>query len=226
MNYYTGEPSFASTPQCSELPPILNTNNIKSHSWIHLLFTFCFLVHQEFLRNLPPWYISSFSISLFSPPPFLFKVLSSFSWAMWQPPTRAPCLHLPLPKTHFYHRECGALSLMCQSYLAAHVFKVLLVISHDIYFCGCLCGKLFSFYWSIADLQCCVNCCTAKWSSYTHTHIYIIYIYIYIYIYTHTHTHTHTHTFPFRFFSVMIYHRILNIVSWDIHNLVVHPFYI
>ena len=45
-------------------------------------------------------------------------------------------------------------------------------------------------YWSIVDLQCRVNfCCTAKWSSYTYTY-----------------------TFFFTFFSIMVYHRILNIV--------------
>ena len=28
------------------------------------------------------------------------------------------------------------------------------------------------FYWSLVDLQCCINfCCTAKWFSYTHIHI-------------------------------------------------------
>ena len=36
-----------------------------------------------------------------------------------------------------------------------------------------------------------------------------IYIYIYIHIYTHTHTHTYT---LFIFFSILVYHRILNIV--------------
>ena len=40
-----------------------------------------------------------------------------------------------------------------------------------------------------------------------------IYIHIYIYIYTHTHTYTHRHTHIFFiFFSIPVYHRILNIV--------------
>ena len=31
-----------------------------------------------------------------------------------------------------------------------------------------------------------------------------------------THTHTHTHTLPLIFFSIKVYHRILNIVPWAI----------
>ena len=58
------------------------------------------------------------------------------------------------------------------------------------------------FYWSIVDLQCYINfCCTAKWLSYT-------------YLYT----------FFFIFLSMMVYHRILNIVPCATQqNLVVHP---
>ena len=49
-------------------------------------------------------------------------------------------------------------------------------------------------FWSIVDLQHCVNfCCTAKWFRY-------IYIYIYIYI------------FLFIFSSIVVYRRILNLV--------------
>ena len=68
---------------------------------------------------------------------------------------------------------------------------------------SCFWGSFFNFknfiiylYWSIVDLQCCVSFwCTAKWFSY-------IYIYIYIYIYN-----------LFKIFlSIMVYHRILNIV--------------
>ena len=55
-------------------------------------------------------------------------------------------------------------------------------------------GLLFSFnlfYWSIIDSQCCVNFCSiAEWFSYTHI------------------------TSSFIFFSVIIYHRILNTGYW------------
>ena len=52
---------------------------------------------------------------------------------------------------------------------------------------------LLFFNWSIVDLQCCVSCwCTAKWFSYT----YIL---------------------LFRFFSIIVYYEILNIVSCAIH---------
>ena len=38
-------------------------------------------------------------------------------------------------------------------------------------------------------------------------------IHTYIYIYMHIYIYTHTHTFCFRmFFSIVVYHRILNIV--------------
>ena len=56
-------------------------------------------------------------------------------------------------------------------------------------------GPDFCFCWSIVDLWSCVNfCCTTKWFSYT----YIYYILFLI------------------FFSMVIYHRILNIVPWSI----------
>ena len=49
------------------------------------------------------------------------------------------------------------------------------------------------FYWSVADLQCCVNfCCTAKW---------LRYIYI----------HSFSYSFPLWF-----NHKILNIVPWTL----------
>ena len=49
-----------------------------------------------------------------------------------------------------------------------------------------------------------------------------VYIYIYIYIYTHTHTHTHF----LILFSIMVYHRVLNIVLPAIQlDLVVYSVY-
>ena len=40
---------------------------------------------------------------------------------------------------------------------------------------------VYLFYWSIVDLQCCVNCCyTAKWFRYIYVCVYIYNIYIYI----------------------------------------------
>ena len=55
-------------------------------------------------------------------------------------------------------------------------------------------GKNFFLSWRIVDLQCCVSFRrTAKWFSY-------IYVYIYIYI------------FFFRFFSIIVYYKILNTV--------------
>ena len=49
--------------------------------------------------------------------------------------------------------------------------------------------NLFFFNWSTVDLQCVHFCCTAKWFSYTYVYSFFI------------------------FFSIMVYHRILNIVS-------------
>ena len=52
-----------------------------------------------------------------------------------------------------------------------------------------LCSSVF-FYLSTVDLQCCINfCCTAKWFHFT-------YVYIFFFI----------------FFSILVYHRNLNIV--------------
>ena len=66
---------------------------------------------------------------------------------------------------------------------------------------------LFFFFFneSIVDLQCCVSFrCTAKWFRYT-----------YIYIF-----------FFFRFFSIIVYYKILNIVPCAIQSVLVYLFYI
>ena len=55
----------------------------------------------------------------------------------------------------------------------------------------------FFFNWSIVDLLCCVGfCCMAKW---------LFYIYIYI-------QHTHIYIFFFILFSIIVCHRMLNII--------------
>ena len=43
-----------------------------------------------------------------------------------------------------------------------------------------------------------------------------IYIYTYIYICIYTYVYVYIHTFFFIFFSIVVYHRILNIVPRDI----------
>ena len=54
-----------------------------------------------------------------------------------------------------------------------------------------------------------------------------MYIYIYIYVYIYIYTHTHIFMLFFLFFSIMVYHRIMNIILCAIQSdLVVHPFYI
>ena len=80
----------------------------------------------------------------------------------------------------------------------------------------------------MVDLQSCVDfCCTAKWFSFIYIYKYIYaHTYICAYIYTHTHTYIymyiyiHTHT-QFHIFSIMFYHRILNIVLCAMQDLVV-----
>ena len=52
------------------------------------------------------------------------------------------------------------------------------------------------FYWSIVDLQCCVNfCCASQWFRYIYIHIVCIYIFIF-----------------FILFSILVYPKILNTV--------------
>ena len=63
-----------------------------------------------------------------------------------------------------------------------------------LYYLTCDYEKLF---WGIVDFQCVNFCSTAKWISYVCVYI---------------HTHIHTHTFFFKIFSIMVYHRYLNIV--------------
>ena len=56
------------------------------------------------------------------------------------------------------------------------------------------------FNWSVVDLQCCVNfCCVAEWFRFTYMYVIIWNIYIYTHI-------------LLVFFSIMVYHSILNIV--------------
>ena len=68
----------------------------------------------------------------------------------------------------------------------------------------------FFFNWSMVGVQYFVNYFyPAKWFTYTHTH-----------------THTHTRTLCFIFFSIMVNHRILNIVLCAIQGDLVYPFYV
>ena len=69
---------------------------------------------------------------------------------------------------------------------------------HSLHFRVRLKFSTIYFYWNIVNLQCCVNFYhTAKWFSYMYVCVCVsIYIYIHIYI----------------FFSIIIYHRIVNIV--------------
>ena len=78
----------------------------------------------------------------------------------------------------------------------------------DYFICVALCVPHFFvfvfnlfFYWSIVDLQCCVNFCyTEMWFSYIYICIYIcIYVYIYIYIYIHTHIYIYILFFKYSF---------------------------
>ena len=70
-------------------------------------------------------------------------------------------------------------------------------------FCAPGFNSFLQSYRSVADLQCCVNFyCRAKGFSDTHTFFFIV-------------------------FSIMVYHRVLNIVPCAVQeDLVAHPFYI
>ena len=66
--------------------------------------------------------------------------------------------------------------------------------------CKILDFKKCLFYWSIVDSQCCVNFyCTVKWFSCTHRHTHTLILFI--------------------FFSIVVYHGILNIVPCAILDL-------
>ena len=50
---------------------------------------------------------------------------------------------------------------------------------------------------------------------------------LYIYIYTYTHTHIYIYIYIlFHILSIMVYHRVLNIVPCAIQEDLVYPFYI
>ena len=84
-------------------------------------------------------------------------------------------------------------------------FFLVLFFGEHSSFCTPGFNSFLQSYRSVADLQCCVNFyCRAK--GFSDTYIY---------------------TFFFIFFSIMVYHRVLNIVPPAVQeDLVAHPFYI